>query len=143
MCNKIQANTTTCPFCGLECGSHPRLIAHMIACAASSRCNGRMPGGNGHGRVNWNSGKLVAAVAAGFIAVSLFVSAPVKAQTVPQPQPTPSISTPPQQPRLWLPYISTTETVNGCSGCGNSTDGRYWGGQQQTVSWRPTGDAKI
>lgn len=69
-------NTTTRPFCGMECGSHTSLIAHMIKCAA-----GRMPGGNAHNVV-------VAAIAAGLVAVSLFVSAPAKAQT---PQPTPSV----------------------------------------------------
>lgn len=112
-------NTTTCPFCGAECGSHTRLITHMIACAAS--------------RVNWNSGKLVAAIAAGLVALSLLVAQPAKAQDVPTPTPTVTVDVAPSNPvphNVYLPYISTAETVHGCDDC-------------QAVSWRPTGDAKL
>lgn len=122
MCKKIYFNTTTCPFCGLECGSHTRLIAHMIACASS--------------RVNWNSGKLITAVAAGLVAVSLFVSAPTaKAQDAPQPTPTvTSVGEPPkalETQHVYLPFVVTPDD-------GPTGQGRYWGGVAQYVSWCPS-----
>lgn len=116
--SKIYCNTTTCPFCGEECGSHTRLIAHMIKCAA-----GRMPGGNGHNAI-------VAAIAAAALAVSLML--PAKAQDV-QPQPTPAVGGGPTiatPDRVFLPFVAVSDDVSG--------QGRYWGGQAQYVSWCPS-----
>lgn len=120
--SKIYCNTTTCPFCGEECGSHTRLIAHMIKCAA-----GRMPGGNGHNAI-------VAAIAAAALAVSLML--PAKAQDV-QPQPTPAVGGGPSKAvehKVFLPMIVAPED-------GPEGQGRYWGGSvdQPEVSWRPSG----
>jgi len=68
------------------------------------------------GRVNWNSGKLVAAVAGVLLAASMFVS-PAKAQ---EPQPTPSVGEPPhaiEMHRVYLPLISFPAEVHGCDDC--------------------------
>lgn len=114
-----------CDDCGYSTNNPVAFALHPCRPSNGVNWNSRMPGGNGHraiiaaivalfivGFVNWNSGV-------------------VKAQTVPQPQPTPSVGTPPQMPRVWLPYIATSETVHGCDDCGDSVtgQGRYWGGQ--------------
>lgn len=104
-------NFKLCPVCGIWIDSYGRC-----------NCNSRK-------RVNWNS-RFVALVAVILLAVSLMVAQPAKAQTVPQPQPTPSIGEPPHMiHRVFLPYISIEDDgVNG--------QGRYWGGRQ-AVSWCP------
>ena len=113
MCNKNSVSReawTICPVC-------KEYIDSLGRCGCDYK---RSPS-----RVNWNSGKLVAAVAGIALAASMFVS-PAKAQ---EPQPTPSVGEPPhaiEMHRVYLPLIQFSAEVHGCDDC-------------QAVSWRPTG----
>jgi hypothetical protein len=76
------------------------------------------------GRVNWNSGKLVAAVAGVLLAASLFLSPAAKAQ---EPHQLTALAAPVKALNLvYLPLIQFPAEVHGCDDC-------------QAVSWRPTG----
>lgn len=125
MSSKVQFNNVLCPVCKEECHNTWGLVEHM-----KDR--------HGFGRVNLNSGKLVAAIAAGLLAVSLLVAQPAKAQNAPQPTPTPTtaVGGGPQiieMHRVYLPMIAKPEE-------GPEGQGRYWGGRQ-AVSWCPTCDS--
>src|SRR3569832_270950 len=102
----------TCGICGQPFPSHTALSDHIFR----DHGNSRMPGNNGHKGV-------IAVIVALLLAVSMLM--PAKAQDV-QPQPTPSVGEPPRiavEHKVFMPYISTTETVHGCDDC-------------QAVSWR-------
>jgi len=74
-------------------------------------------------RVNWNSGKLIAVIAATVLALSLFAPAHATGRRdgSQAPQPTPSISTPPDALYVvFLPVVAANDVVSG------------------TVSWCPS-----
>lgn len=112
MNSKVQFNNVLCPVCKEECHNTWGLVEHM----KDRHGYGRMPGGNGHGRI-------VAAVLAIVVAVSLTL--PAKAQPVVA-----------VEHKLFLPFIAAPED-------GPEGQGRYWGGSagkaQPDVSWRPSG----
>lgn len=105
MCNKISSRN---PWTfRRDCG---QIIDSLDRCGCDYR---RSPSRK---RVNWNSGKLVAAVAGVLLAASMFVS-PAKAQ---EPQPTPSIGEPPhaiEMHRVYLPTVQFEAYVHGCDDC--------------------------
>jgi len=104
-----------------DCGE---VIDSLGRCGCDYRRSpSRMPGGNGHGRANWNSG-VVALIAALIIALSLMQ--PARADSQPQPTltPTTAVGGGPQitvGQKVFLPFISIDDGVGG--------QGRYWGGQ--------------